>query len=68
MKGGSNEDRARLFSVMPTARTSSNRHKLEGKRFPLNTRKQFCAVLVIEHWHRLPSGCGVSSLELFKNV
>ena len=29
-------------------------HKLEHRRFHLNNRKHFCAVQVMEHWHRLP--------------
>lgn len=29
----------------------SGQHKLEHRRFPLNTRQHFCAVLVLEHWH-----------------
>ncbi len=33
----------------------------------MNTRQYFWAVQVMEHWHRLLRGCGVSSLEIFKN-
>ena len=39
------------MSVEPSARTTGNAHKLE---FPLNTRKHFCAVQAMEHWHRFP--------------
>jgi len=42
-------------------------HKLEHRRFLLNTRQQFCAAGVMEHWYRLPRGCGISSLEVCKN-
>lgn len=44
--------------------TRVNRHKLEHDKFLLNARKHFCAVQVMEGWHRLPKGCGVSSLEI----
>jgi len=36
-------------------------------RFPLNTRQHCCAVQVPEHWHRLPTGCGISSLGMAKS-
>ena len=67
MKGQSTEDRVRLFSVVLGARISDNGHKLAHRRFLLNTRKQFCAVWVLELWHRLPRGCGMSSSETFKS-
>jgi len=28
--------------------------KLEQRKLSLNIRKQFCAMWVMEHWHRLP--------------
>jgi len=40
----------------------SNGHKQKHGTFLLNTRQHFCAVM--EHWHRLPRGCGVSFLEI----
>lgn len=52
--------------MVPSARIRANGHKLEQRRFPLNTRKQFSAVQVSEHWHRLPRGCEVSS-EISRN-
>lgn len=49
-----NEDGSQLISLVSSARTRSNRHKLEQKRFHLNSRKQSWTVQVLEHWHRLP--------------
>ena len=40
--------------------------KLEYRRIYLNIWKQFLTVQVMEHWHRLPRGCGVSSSETIK--
>jgi len=49
--GGCKEDGARFFSVMPGDKT---RGKLKHRRLPLNVRKHFFTVRVMEHWHRLP--------------
>ena len=38
----------------PSTRKRDNGHDLEHGRFPLNIRKHFCAVQMMEHWHRLP--------------
>jgi len=67
MKGGCQEDGAKLFSVVPSDRTGGNRHKLKhGKFFP-NTRKNFFTVRLTEHWNRLPRVVVESpSLEIFK--
>ena len=62
LKGRCKEDGARLCSVLPRARKRGTGHKLEHKKFSLNARKHCCAVWVREHWHRVPRGCGVSSL------
>jgi len=34
---------------------------------PSEQQEHCCAVQVMEHWHRLPRGCGVSSLEVSRS-
>ena len=58
-----------LPSVVPSARTRGNRHRLENKILCLNIRKHFCTAQMIEHLYKLPRfrGKGVSSLKILKS-
>jgi len=67
LKGGCQEDGARIFSMVPSNRMRGKEHRLKHKEFHLNKRKNFFTLRVSEHWNRLPGEAVESpSLEIFK--
>lgn len=67
LKGGGQEDGARLFSVLLSNRMRSKEQKLMHRKFHSNMRKNFFAVQVTKNWNRLSRESVESpSLDIFQ--
>lgn len=60
LKEGCKDNRARLFSLVPSNRTRDNGHKLKRRKFHRNIRKHLFAVEMTEHWQVAQRGVEVS--------
>lgn len=67
LKGECQEDGARLFPVVPTYRTRSNRQTLMHRRFQPNRSTNFFTVWVTKHWRLPREGVESLSLQIFKD-
>lgn len=54
MWGGSNEDEARLFSVLPSDKTRGNGHELKDRKVHFSRGKNLFIVKVVKYLNRLP--------------
>ena len=50
LKGGCQEDGAKLFSVVLSDTTRGNGHKLKQRKLQLNTRKNFLMEELLDGW------------------
>lgn len=63
------DHRDKLFSLVPSNRMRSNRHKLKHGKFHQNMRKKVFTEQVTEHWNRLPrKAMECPSLEVSKTL
>jgi len=65
--GGNKDNRARLFSVVPTDKRRASGHKLKYGELHLSISRNDFTVRVVRYWHMLPKEAVESpSLELLK--